>query len=128
MYEKEITDIKATLDNSDDVNLMRLRKAHSALKKEFTKAAENHKKETETIRKDKKRLEEELRTATIENRNQDEGKTTMNDFFKCLKEIPGKSGRTKEITVVNAETGAKKKYSCDKCDFTGTDNTDLNKH
>ena len=45
IYEKDITDIKATLDNSDDVNLMRLRKAHSELKKEFTKATETHKKE-----------------------------------------------------------------------------------
>ena len=42
------------------------------------------KKETEGLNKDKKRLEEELRTAVLENRNENDGKTTMNDLFKCI--------------------------------------------
>ena len=61
-------------ENSEDVNLLMLRKLHSDLKKEVIKLNETHKKETESLRKDKKRLDDELRTAVIENRNSDDGK------------------------------------------------------
>ena len=60
------------------------------------------KKETEGLNKDKKRLEEELRTAVLENRNENDGQTTMNDLFKCMKEL--------------LEKKVKVNYPCEVCD------------
>ena len=73
---QEISELNETVGNSKDANLMRLRNTHSDLKKEFNKLTESHKKETETLRKDKMRLEEELRISVYENRNKDDEKTT----------------------------------------------------
>ena len=55
ILEKEVEELKKS---SDDVNLMRLRKAHSELKKEYEKSEEAHRKGNESLRKEKIKLEE----------------------------------------------------------------------
>ena len=90
--KKEHADfVKEVNDNSEDINLLRLRKTHAELKKDFNKLNDSHKKETEAIKKDRKMLEDELRTATLENININAEQTTMNDLFKCMKEFIGKA-------------------------------------
>ena len=72
------------------------------------------------MRKDKKRLDDELRTAVIENRNSDDGKTTMNDLFKCMKEFIEKAtGNERVQPSTENENGAKRKYACKEFDFVG---------
>ena len=46
--------VKEVNDNSEDINLMRLRKTHAELKKEYNKLSESNKKEVNVVKKDKK--------------------------------------------------------------------------
>ena len=102
-----------------------MRKTHADLKKEVKKQEDANRKDTEELRKQKKILEEELRTATMENRNFGDEKSTMADVLKCLKEL---LGNKVEENRVHAELGARKKYSCVKCEYEGTGKESLEKH
>lgn len=119
--------VKEVNDNSEDINLMRLRKTHAELKKEYNKLSESHKKEVDVVKKDKKRLEEELRVATLENRNVIDGQTTMNDLFKCMQEVIVKISAKEADNSANTSTTVIK-YSCDRCDYEGESHEILEEH
>ena len=89
---------------------------------------DSHKKETETLRKDKIRLDEELRIAVIENRNKSDEKTTIHELFKCMREFMDKKG-DQESNRANVDVNDGSNFhSCVICAFKGKTTSELQKH
>ena len=93
---------------------------HSDLKRDVQKLNESHRKETESLMKEKINLEEELRTATLENKNKQDEKATMSGLLECLQQF-----LSKQKAQVSEQT---RDIKCKQCDFIANDEASLQTH
>ena len=131
----EIT--KSSNANAEDVNITRLRKAYSNLEKEKKKQEDVHKKRVNELEKAKIDAEEELKLATMKQKDAEDEKDTIVKIFGCMKQlidrnpidIPKFTPSDKNNQESNdSSTGAVKKFSCSECDYQGENLPRLNQH
>ena len=73
--------------SNDNLTLKRLRKIHADLEKEKKKMEENHIRETDSIIKAKRDIEEELRTMHVNIKDLKQERKTFMNIFNCMTEL-----------------------------------------